>query len=63
HQILFIFDSSFITSEITLYLVFIPYWCLFVIIAHIWKKWNYKFSFEWMIGKFQTIEIKSFRLG
>ncbi|MFX0064922.1 MAG: hypothetical protein ACFFC7_22325, partial [Candidatus Hermodarchaeota archaeon] len=56
HNVFFILDSSFVTSEIILYLIFIPYWFLFVIIAHIWKKWDYKYSFEWMIRKFENFE-------
>ncbi|MFX1252368.1 MAG: hypothetical protein ACFFCZ_12255 [Promethearchaeota archaeon] len=56
HNVFFILDSSFVTSEIILYLIFIPYWFLFVIIAYIWRKWDYKYSFEWMIRKFQNFE-------
>ncbi|MFX0064534.1 MAG: hypothetical protein ACFFC7_20365 [Candidatus Hermodarchaeota archaeon] len=56
HNVLFSLDSSFITSEIGLYLISILYWFLFVLIAYIWKKWDFIFSFEWMIAKFQDLE-------
>ncbi|MFX1535480.1 MAG: hypothetical protein ACFFDI_14740 [Promethearchaeota archaeon] len=56
HNALFMLDSSFIPSEVTLVLIFIPYWFLFVVIAHIWQKWDYKYSFEWMLRKFQNFE-------
>lgn len=52
HPVVGVIHPSLIPSE-TVLLFLISLYCLFfVILAHFWQKWDFKFSFEWIIKKF-----------
>jgi hypothetical protein len=54
HPIVFALDPNVIPSLEAFFLLATLYSLLFVLIAYIWKKWHFKYSFEWFIqGKFR----------
>ncbi|MFX1532961.1 MAG: hypothetical protein ACFFDI_01860 [Promethearchaeota archaeon] len=56
HNVFFILDPSFIPTEELLVLVMTLYSMFFILIAFIWQRWEFKFSLEWIIWKFQRVE-------
>ncbi|MHA1444690.1 MAG: hypothetical protein ACTSR4_08075, partial [Candidatus Hodarchaeales archaeon] len=54
HPIVFALDPNVIPSLETFFLLATLYSLMFIPIAYIWKKWDFKYSFEWFIqGKFR----------
>ena len=54
HPIVFVFDPKTIPSLEVFLLLATLYWLMFIPIAYIWQKWDFKYSFEWFIqGKFR----------
>ncbi|MFX1256071.1 MAG: hypothetical protein ACFFCZ_30970, partial [Promethearchaeota archaeon] len=54
HNGFFILDPSLIQSEAIFFLVFTLYWLFFALVAFIWQRWQFKYSLEWIIMKFQN---------
>lgn len=52
HPIVGVIDPSLIPSESILLFLVSLYCVFFVILAHFWQKWDYKYSFEWIIKKY-----------
>ncbi|MHA2224423.1 MAG: hypothetical protein ACXAC8_04425 [Candidatus Hodarchaeales archaeon] len=52
HPIIAIIDPRIIPSEQWMIVLGIIYSVLFVILAMIWERWDFKYSFEWAIKKF-----------
>ena len=54
HNIAFILDPSFIASEAEsfLFLLAFIFSLFFVLLAYYWKKFNFKYSLEWLIVRF-----------
>jgi len=52
HPMFSILDPSVIPSEFFLLLLAILYSLFFVIIAHFWQIWEFKYSLEWFIRKY-----------
>ncbi|UCE13463.1 MAG: hypothetical protein JSV04_14930 [Candidatus Heimdallarchaeota archaeon] len=52
HPVVGVIDPSLIPSESVL-LVFVSLYSLFfVLLAHFWQKWDFKFSFEWIVRNY-----------
>ncbi|MHA2245817.1 MAG: hypothetical protein ACXADY_12700 [Candidatus Hodarchaeales archaeon] len=51
HPVAAIIDPSVIPSEAALLLLLSLYCMLFIILAHLWQKWDFKYSFEWIVKK------------
>ncbi len=45
--------QALIPSETVVLIVALLYSILFILVAFVWQKWNFKYSIEWMIGKIQ----------
>ncbi|MFX1516109.1 MAG: hypothetical protein ACFFC6_07365 [Promethearchaeota archaeon] len=52
HPVIGIFDPSLIPSEEVLLLLVFLYGLFFIILAHMWQKRDFKYSFEWIIRKY-----------
>lgn len=52
HPVFAVFEPSFIPSESVLLLFALLYSLFFVILAHFWQKWDFKYSFEWIVQKY-----------
>lgn len=51
HPIFAILNPEIIPSETILYMIVALYCLFFVFLAILWKKWDFKFSFEWFISR------------
>ncbi len=52
HPVVGVFDPSLIPSESVLMSLASLYSLFFVILAHFWQRWDFKYSFEWIIKEF-----------
>ena len=52
HPVVGVIDPSLIHTESILLFLVSLYCIFFIILAHIWQKWDYKYSFEWIIKKY-----------
>ena len=51
HPVAAVIDPSIISSEAALLLLLSLYSLFFIILAQLWQKWNFKYSFEWIVKK------------
>lgn len=52
HPVFGVLNPSLIPSKLVLMLLASLYSLFFVILAHFWQKWDFKYSFEWIIKEF-----------
>ncbi|MFX0183943.1 MAG: hypothetical protein ACFE95_12740 [Candidatus Hodarchaeota archaeon] len=52
HTLIAFLDPTIIPSEPILLILVFLYGLLFVVIAHIWQRWEFKYSLEWIIRKY-----------
>lgn len=58
HNLFFGLNPSIIPTETLFYIFTVLYWLFFVLIAHIWKKWNFRYSLEWFLITFQRLQFR-----
>ncbi len=51
HPVAAVIDPSIIPSEAALLLLLSVYSLFFIILAQLWQKWDFKYSFEWIVKK------------
>lgn len=52
HPIVAVFDPSLIPSESVLLFLVSLYSLFFIFLAHFWQKWDFKYSFEWIVRNY-----------
>ena len=51
HPAVGVFSPSLIPSELVLVLLVFMYCLFFVILAHLWQQWDFRYSLEWILRK------------